>query len=92
MGSPCKRGHGGKIEGCPPVDNDHQVNNDHPVNNDHLVDNDHNDHTVDNDPQRSSDKTNATVNILLTRFLSSLCNLENVDVFLHTAIFGVLYI
>jgi len=67
MGSPCKRGHGGKIEGCPPVDNDHQVNNDHPVNNDHLVDNDHNDHTVDNDPQRSSDKTNATVNILLTR-------------------------
>ena len=83
MGSPCKRGHGGKIEGCPPVDNDHQVNNDHPVNNDHQV---------NNDPQRSSDKTNATVNILLTRFFSSLCNLENVDVFLHTAIFGVLYI
>ena len=83
MGSPCKRGHGGKIEGCHPVDNDH---------NDHK---DHNDDTslpVDNDPQRSSDKTNATVNILLTRFFSSLCNLENVDVFLHTAIFGVLYI
>ena len=81
MGAPCKRGHGGKIEGCPPVDNDHQVNNDHPVNNDHQV---------NNDPQRSSDKTNATVNILLTRFLS--VTLENLVVLLHTAIFGVLYI
>ena len=78
MGLPCKRGQGGKIEGCHPVDNDHK---------------DHNDDTslpVDNDPQRSSDKTIATVNILLTRFL--FLTLENVDVRLHAAIFGVLYI
>ena len=41
MGSPCKRGHGGKIEGCGPA--------------------------VDNERQRSVDKANATVSILLTR-------------------------
>ena len=41
MGLPCKRGHGGKIEGCDPE--------------------------VENGIQRSVDKINATVNILLTR-------------------------